>query len=224
MKERPVSYDWQLPLSKVSDEQLRAALEMAQVPALLASMVHLTGNTDHFDEVQPRFELMAEEIDGLSESQRARARDMAFIALAAGRGGAQPGAPSEEAVLNTMHRITGEDIPEPILPMLREELNLYGEDRRRVRIDTSSMPADFRVIIIGSGMSGILAAIRLQQELACWWSESLFGWIRGWSFFEGQEKVDSSEARLLSSPRVSQALSCRAAPASTESVSSEKRD
>ena len=52
-----------------------------------------------------------------------------------------------------MHRITGEDIPADLMPMLREELNLFGEDARRVHIDTTSMATDFRVVIIGSGMS-----------------------------------------------------------------------
>jgi len=47
--------------------------------------------------------------------------------------------------------------------LMREELNLFGEDGRRVEIDKSSIPAGYRVLVIGAGMSGILAAIRLQE-------------------------------------------------------------
>jgi 4-hydroxyacetophenone monooxygenase len=46
--------------------------------------------------------------------------------------------------------------------LLQEELNLFGEDRRQVHIPEGVVPTDYRVLIIGAGMSGILAAIRLQ--------------------------------------------------------------
>ncbi|PLW70669.1 flavin-containing monooxygenase [Pseudohalioglobus lutimaris] len=159
-----MAYDWHKTLSEVDDKQLCAALEQAAIPALLASMLHLTGNTAHFDQVQPRFELMAEDPDGLTEAQRAIARELAFAALQRYRNGAELAQPTAADIETTMHRITGEDIPADLMPMLREELNLFGEDARRVHIDTTSMATDFRVVIIGSGMSGIVAAIRLQQE------------------------------------------------------------
>ena len=159
-----MAFDWQTNLSGVSDAQLRAALEYAHIPALLASMLHLTGNTDHFDLVQPRFELLAENVDGLTGEQRIRARDLAFTALSQYRRGSPLEKPTEAGIEATIHRITGEDVPAQLLPMMREELNLFGEDSRRVEIDTSAMDPDFRVIIIGSGMSGVLTAVRLQQE------------------------------------------------------------
>ena len=118
--------NWQQSLAEVDDTQLRAALERAHIPALLASMLHLTGNTDHFEKVQPRFELMAEEVDGLTEPQRGTARELAFAALSTYRGACRAGAqlqrPAEALIEATMHRITGEDFPAHLLPMLREEL------------------------------------------------------------------------------------------------------
>ncbi len=159
-----MAFDWQKTLTEIEDEQLRVALEHADIPTLLASMLHLTGKTEQFDQVQPHFVLMAEDADGLSEEQRRTARDLAFTAIKAHRDGAELVQPTEDAIAATMHRITGEDIPAELMPMLREELNLFEEDSRRVAIDTTSMDPDFRVLIIGSGMSGILTAIRLQQE------------------------------------------------------------
>jgi 4-hydroxyacetophenone monooxygenase len=159
-----VSYDWQLPLREAEADQLRAALSVAHIPALLASLVHYTGNTDHFDRVQPVFELMAEEVDGLTEEQREIARELARDIIGDYQRGGELCTPSQDAIDTSMHRITGEDIPAELMPMLREELNLFGEDARRVHIDTSGMAPDFRVLIIGSGMSGIAAAVRLQQE------------------------------------------------------------
>ncbi len=156
---------WQTSIADISDEQLQQALKQAHVPALLASLAHFTGNTDHCEQVKPQYELFGEQEDGLTEAERKKARELAMAALAQyrTRGEAALMDPGEDDITRTMHYITGEDIPEPMLPFLREELNLHNEDRRRVEVDTSNMPADFRVLIIGSGMSGILAAIRLQQ-------------------------------------------------------------
>ena len=71
--------------------------------------------------------------------------------------------PDEAQVEETMHYVTGTSIPEAQMEFMREELNLFGEDRRRVPIVAESIPAGYRVLIIGAGMSGILAAVRLQE-------------------------------------------------------------
>ena len=60
-------------LAECDDEQLLAALEFAHIPALLAALVHFTGNVDHFQQLRPHFDLFAEEEDGLTESERASA-------------------------------------------------------------------------------------------------------------------------------------------------------
>ena len=51
------------------------------------------------------------------------------------------------------------------LPLLEEELAYRGEDRRAPgwHKDDIAPDVDFRVVIIGAGMSGLLAAHRLQQ-------------------------------------------------------------
>ena len=51
------------------------------------------------------------------------------------------------------------------LPLLEEELAYRGEDRRAPgwHKDDVAPDVDFRVVIIGAGMSGLLAAHRLQQ-------------------------------------------------------------
>ena len=157
--------DWQVSIGEVSDEQLRAALEPAHIPALLVALMHLNGNCDHFEEFHPRFEMFAENEHGLSEVQCAQIRQLAFDAVKRYQ---QAGCPQLETVADddiarAMDYITGEKIPDEQTDFLREELNVYGEDRRRIDIDASAVPAGFKVLIIGSGMSGIQAAIRLQQ-------------------------------------------------------------
>ncbi len=158
--------DWQVPISAASDEQIETALAQAHIPALMSALMHLTGNRDHFCKVRPHFVMFAEEEDGLSEIDRNRARELAFDALKKYRdsGCMEPARPSAEDIIAAMNYITGTDITPEEVPFLREELNLFGEDGRRVQIETGTIAAGFRVLIIGTGMSGILAAIRLQQE------------------------------------------------------------
>ena len=157
--------DWAGSMSEVSDQQLRAALEHAHVPALMAALMHLNGNTDHFAALQPCYQLFGEDEDGLAEADREVARELGFQALVRYRetGCPELARPSENDITATMHYITGEPMAAQHIEFLREELNLFSEDAQRVPIDSSAMDADFRVLIIGSGMSGILAAIRLQQ-------------------------------------------------------------
>jgi 4-hydroxyacetophenone monooxygenase len=157
---------WDFSLSSATDEQLRDALAHAHIPSLLASLVHLNGNTDFFNQVTPAFDLFSEEEDGLEEPAREEARQAAFEALRRYRDEGCPelGTVSDPDVAATMHLVTGVPFEDEMQDFLREELNLYGEDRRRVDVDPAAIDKDFQVLIIGSGMSGILAAIRLKQQ------------------------------------------------------------
>src|SRR5207344_1430105 len=74
-------------------------------------------------------------------------------------------APSDGQLLQILEFTVGGGEMAPYLPLLEEELAYRGEDRRAPgwrKADTAP-DLDFRVIIIGAGMSGLLAAHRLQQ-------------------------------------------------------------
>lgn len=161
-----MSESWNVSLAEVSDEQLRAALEEAHVPALLCTLAHLTGSGAHFAEIKPFYDPFAEDEDGLSEADRVRARSLAFDALAQWRRRACPPlAPlPEDTVREAMRHITGEPFDPSLHTFLREELDLYAEDGRRIDISADAIPDDFRVLIIGAGMSGIGMAVRLKQQ------------------------------------------------------------
>ena len=158
--------DWTVTIKDVSDHQLAQALSLAHVPSLMAMLVHLQGSCEHLrGDIKPLVVQLAEEEDGLTEAAREAARAQALAALKSYRdaGCPEPPAPDEAMVTETMHYVTGEAFPEEQHELMREELNLFGEDRRRVQIPSATIPAGYRVLIIGSGMSGVLAAIRLQQ-------------------------------------------------------------
>ncbi len=158
--------DWTVDLQNVSDAQLQQALSLANIPALMTAIMHVTNSCSHLrGEVKPIVIPLAEEEDGLSEEARQIARDQAFEILSAYRDAGCPelAVPDDAMVEEAMHFITGEAIPSEQLALMREELNLLGEDRRRVHIPSGMVPEGYRVLVIGAGMSGILAAIRLQQ-------------------------------------------------------------
>ena len=66
-----------------------------------------------------------------------------------------------------MSFMVGERVSDEYVPMMLEELALDGTDRRSIhweaRAAARGRAANHRVVIIGAGMSGILAAIRLEE-------------------------------------------------------------
>ena len=73
--------------------------------------------------------------------------------------------PDDDALRKLLTYLTGGATTEEYLPLLLEELAPAGEDLRAPswRKDAVDPERPFRVAIIGAGMSGLLAAIRLQQ-------------------------------------------------------------
>ncbi|MDG1943286.1 MAG: NAD(P)/FAD-dependent oxidoreductase [Halioglobus sp.] len=157
---------WTASLQDITEDQLRHALEQAHVPALMAALIHLTSSGGHLRlDIRPHVEQLAEEEDGLTEGAREAARAIAMAELLSYKqaGCPQLSRPEEHLIEEAMHYVTGVHIPGVQMEHMREELNLFGEDRRRVAIAQDVVPHHYRVLVIGAGMSGILAAVRLQE-------------------------------------------------------------
>jgi 4-hydroxyacetophenone monooxygenase len=73
--------------------------------------------------------------------------------------------PSDEDILRIMEYAVGGAEMRDYLPLLEEELAARGEDRRAPGWTKADIApdVDFKVLIIGAGMSGLLAAHRLRQ-------------------------------------------------------------
>ncbi len=157
-----------LPIT-ASDAELTKMLEGASVPALIMSLVHLTGDLSVIrGDIRPKKPLINEYDGGLTEEQNKRIRVLALDALKAyrDRGCTLPEAPSAQIVLEMMNFIAGATVATEYVPMMLEELALDGVDLRAtpwsqpVSKDTL---AKRHVLVIGAGMSGLLQAMRLKE-------------------------------------------------------------
>ena len=151
-----------------TDDELRRILEDAEVPPLLPALAYVTGDLSLLrEELRPDPMLIGMPQGGLSDDQLAAVRRLALDALIRFRdGGSIPApVPSDEQLLRIMEYAVGGAAMGEYLPLLEEELAYRGEDRRAPswRKDDIAPGVDFGVVIVGAGMSGLLAAHRLRQ-------------------------------------------------------------
>ncbi len=151
-----------------SDDVIANAIEQAHLPSLIAALVHVTGDASLVTgEIKPVYDFFGDGQGGLTDDQRAGTKARALSALKALRDGSTlPPQPSRDTVRKMMNFVAGAEIPERYVPFLEEELALDATDVKAVQTLEAlpdSAKKDFRVLIIGAGMSGLLAAIRMQQ-------------------------------------------------------------
>jgi len=151
------------------DVAVRSAIAEAHLPSLIAALVHLTGDTSLISgDIKPVYDFFGDGQGGLTDPQKARVQAYAEDAIGKflARGRPKPAPLPTDTVMKLMNFVAGAEIPERYVPFLRDELALEGKDvkadpwGRDIRDD---IKRDFSVLVIGSGMSGLLAAIRLKQ-------------------------------------------------------------
>ncbi|MFZ4518295.1 MAG: flavin-containing monooxygenase [Microthrixaceae bacterium] len=152
------------------DAAIAAALEDVSVPALLMSLVHLTGSADVLDELPRPAGIYLNEVQGFmspEDQATVRARAVELIAAWRDAGCVVPPPPDAATVHRMMQVMVAEEVPAEYVPLLMEELELDGADARRAHGGPSIDPvraADLHVVVVGAGMSGVLAAIRLAED------------------------------------------------------------
>ncbi|MGI9295594.1 MAG: flavin-containing monooxygenase [Pseudomonadales bacterium] len=151
------------------DATIAAALESASIPTLMMAMIHITGDTGILHgATKPQTAILGEVQGFLSEEDKAEVRAQALEVLKAYRDGGCKVSPlpARETIHAMMSFVVGEHVSAEYVPMMLEEMALDGEDARDVHwkkpVPEETKQA-FHVLVIGAGMSGILAAIRLQE-------------------------------------------------------------
>jgi 4-hydroxyacetophenone monooxygenase len=151
-----------------SDEELRRHLADAELQPLLPALAYATGDMRLLrDDLRPDPLMLALPAGGFTDEQAAAIRELALETLIRFRdGGSRPApVPPDEDVLRIMEFAVGGAEMADYLPLLEEELAHRGEDRRAPawHKDDVAPGADFRVLVIGAGESGLLAGYRLAQ-------------------------------------------------------------
>jgi len=157
--------------SPISDDDatIAAALEDVSIPTLMMSMIHMTGDTSLLRGPLRPAGIFLNEVQGfMSEADKAAVRARALDVIRAYRDGGcrLPPPPSPETIHEMMCFLVGGDVPVEYVPMMLEEMELDGRDLREFHWDheiPDEVRRDFHVVVIGCGMSGLLAAIRLGE-------------------------------------------------------------
>lgn len=157
-----------IPAITATDDELRAHLAEAEVPPLLPALAYVTGDLSLLrDDLRPDANLLALPQGGMSAEQQTVARELALGALIRFRdtGSVRATPPSRNELLHMVEHVVGGSGMDAYLPLLEEELSLRGDDRRGPQWHKSDLDPnrDFRVLVIGAGMSGLLCAHRLAQ-------------------------------------------------------------
>ncbi|HEY5290485.1 MAG TPA: NAD(P)/FAD-dependent oxidoreductase [Caulobacteraceae bacterium] len=156
-------------LMTLDEAALDAALAEAHLPALLASLIHLTGDTSLLTpERRPTYVLMADnKAGGYSQAIQDDLKARAKTAIEAHLAGAPMAPPlSDDAVRRMMDWVAGADIPDHYAPFLLDELSLDGRTTKTPDWSSPKLSAAakrLKVVVVGAGMSGILTGIRLKQ-------------------------------------------------------------
>ncbi len=162
-----------------TDDEIRTALDDAALQPLLPALAYLTGDLSLLrPHLRPDPLLVSEPQCGFTPDQQAEIRRLALGALVAFRdGGSRPAPPPDDRDLLTIMEFALGDAGDPAgrpleayLPLLTEEMAHGGVDARAPdwHKDDIAADRDFTVLVVGAGMSGILAAHRLDQAGLDW--------------------------------------------------------
>lgn len=150
------------------DTKIAALLEDLSVPALLLSCVHLSPTAEARRAIldgplRPQGVYLNEYQGFMSPEDQAAARALALSVITdwRDRGCPEPDPVPPELLKQMMDWIACEEVGADYVPMLLEEMGLDGADARAVEQVPGAQ--DYPVVVIGAGMSGLLAAIRLEE-------------------------------------------------------------
>ncbi|HYD98391.1 MAG TPA: NAD(P)-binding protein, partial [Alphaproteobacteria bacterium] len=148
---------------------LDEVLKEAHLPALMAALVHLTGEDSWIDPAwKPTYNPLSRTDIGLPEEVQAGIRKKAKAAVEAHLAGKpmQLRDPPTALLRRMIDFVAGAPIPEGYADFLLDELALAGKSSKDPQFDQPKLKEAARklkVLVIGAGMSGLLTGIRLTQ-------------------------------------------------------------
>jgi 4-hydroxyacetophenone monooxygenase len=150
------------------DATIAAHLQDVSIPALLCSLVHMTGDPSWIrGELRPRTCSAVDFSGGMAPEMQAEVREHAVPAIAAYRDrGCMAHDLSPEIIEEMMSFLACTPVEGVRQAMMLHDLSLDGGDCDAVRWGdeiSDAVKTDSHVVVIGAGESGVLAGVRLQQ-------------------------------------------------------------
>lgn len=150
-----------------SDDVIRAAIAEASVPALLMSMVHMTGDLSLLDALPKPFMLIPTDLQGgMNEADMQVVRDRAFAVVREyrDRGCPAPFVPDANQMRVMLDVITVGQVTEDYVDYVAADLRLSDADQVGPLLASAAEQRNaFPVLVIGCGEAGLLAGIKLKQ-------------------------------------------------------------
>jgi len=147
----------------ITDHQsLRRALDEADVPTLLMVLMHFEADTALLDRFAPYIGSIFDMPKQIPAELTDELRQRLFTALSTA-------APDTDTTLDgeLMRKMlsidVGEAVDEQFIPMLMEQMGFLAPESRSARPGRRKPDPDFHVLVIGAGLTGLLAAIKLHE-------------------------------------------------------------
>ena len=149
-----------LPIS--DHASLRARAARGDVPTLLMVLTHFEHDEAFLESFAPYIGSIFDVPKEIPEPMLTQLRERLFRALTTARPG------TDTSVSNAlMRRMLSVDVGEPVadefIPMLMEQMGFDAPEARSARPGRHQPDPDFRVLVIGAGLTGLLAAIKLRE-------------------------------------------------------------
>ena len=157
-----------MSLAGQPQQRLVDAIAIANIPTLACLLLQLTGERRW---IEPPYQptrtrgLDDNDTGGLPEATQDEIRAAAVEAITEWMNGKTPAllSPSDELLVEMMGVSLGETIPPEYSLMIREELALGGVLAQTGSATGTRAPQGFSALVIGAGISGICAAIKLAE-------------------------------------------------------------
>ncbi len=150
-------------MTEMDEEALiDAALAEAHLPALIVALAQVRGGADLLrDAWRPAYVPFSDMSTGgrtpeTVDEIRRELRPLVAKFAHTDRTAFAPPAPS--LLTQLMNFVAGTEIPKRYLPLLHDELKLFPRE-----VEKASVPGGYRVVVVGAGMSGLLAGIKLKE-------------------------------------------------------------
>lgn len=155
--------EWRPQLPLKNSEELQRALTAADLPTLLMAYVHLSRDEQMLDKFRPHIHSFGSgQVTQIPDDLAAALREKMRLLLTTS-GAAAVDEPATELLQKSMSVGVGEHVEAEFIPLLLEQAGLGAQPNRSNRPARQAIPEGFKVLIIGAGLSGIVASIKLAE-------------------------------------------------------------